>query len=66
MITMAKCGQKSCRVISKFNLNTVLKVGRIIDDWINTFDFQNKSDIAVSDILSSIVSGLYESENQKN
>ena len=46
--------------------NTALKVRRIIDDLINTLDFRNKSEIAVSDILSSIVSGLFESETESN
>ena len=39
-------------------------VRRIIDDLINTLDFRNKSEIAASDILSSIVSGLSESETE--
>ena len=39
-------------------------VRRIIDDLINTLDFRNKSEIAASDTLSSIVSGLSESETE--
>ena len=42
----------------------MLKVRRIIDDLMNRLDFKNKSEIAVSDILSSIVSGLSESETE--
>ena len=45
-------------------LNTSLGVQRIIDDWINMLDFQSKSEIAVSDILNSIVSRLSESETE--
>ena len=45
-------------------INTALKGQRIIDDLINTLDFQNKSERAVLDILSSIVSGLSESETE--
>ena len=45
-------------------LNTTLGVQRIIDDLINMLDFQSKSEIAVSDILSSIVSRLSESETE--
>ena len=32
----------------------MLKVRRIIDDLINMLDFRHKSEVAVSDILSSI------------
>ena len=42
-------------IVSKLNLNTALKVQRIIDDLINTLDFR-QSEIAGSDILSCIVS----------
>ena len=52
--------QSNYNIVLKLNLNTALKVRRIIDDSINTLDFRHKSEIAVSDILSSIycVSGL--------
>ena len=46
--------QSNNNIVLKLNLNTVLKVQRIIDDLINTLDFRHKSEIAVSDILSSI------------
>ena len=42
----------------------MLKVRRIIDDLIFRLEFQNKSEIAVSDRLSSFVSGLSESETE--
>ena len=42
----------------------MLKVRRIIDNLINALDFRNKSEIAVSDILCNIVSGLSESETE--
>ena len=42
-----------------------MKVRRIIGDLINTLDFRIKSEIAVSDMLSSIVSGFSESEKLK-
>ena len=45
-------------------INTALKDRRIIDDLINTLDFRNKLEIEVLDILSSIVSGLSESETE--
>ena len=48
--------QSNNNIVSKINLNTALKVRRIIDDLINMLDFRHKSEIAVSDILSSIVS----------
>ena len=48
--------QSNNNIVSKINLNTAWKVRRIIDDLINTLDFQHKSEKAVSDILSSIVS----------
>ena len=41
-------------IVLKLNFNTALKVRRIIDDLINTLDFRHKSEIVVSDILSSI------------
>ena len=43
--------QLNNNIVLKLNLNTALKVQRIIDDLINTL---HKSEIAVSDILSSI------------
>ena len=46
--------QSNNNIVLKLNLNTALKVLRIIDDFINKLDFQHKSQIAVSDILSSI------------
>ena len=46
--------QSNNNIVLKLDLNTALKVGRIIDDLINTLDYQHKSEIAVSDILSSI------------
>ena len=46
--------QSNNNIVLKLNLNTALKVRRIIDDLINTLDFRHKSEIAVSDILSSI------------
>ena len=49
---------------SNLVLNTTMGVGRIIDDLINMFDFQNKLKIVVSDILSSIANGLSESETE--
>ena len=56
---------KSKRIIlSRNNLNTALKVRIIIDDLINALDSRNKLEIAVSDILNSIVSGLSESETE--
>ena len=48
--------QSNNNIVLKFNLNTALKVRRIIDDLINTLDFRHKLEIAVSDTLSSIVS----------
>ena len=48
--------QSNNNILSKLNLNTALKVRRIIDDLINTLDFGHKLEIAVSYILSSIVS----------
>ena len=48
--------QSNNYIVSKINLNTALKVLRIIDDLINTLDFHHKSEIAVSDMLGSIVS----------
>ena len=42
-------------IVVKLNLNTALKVRGIIDDLINTLDFRHKLEIAVSDILSSIL-----------
>ena len=42
----------------------MLKVRRITYVLINLLDFRNKSEIAVSDILSSIVSGLSASETE--
>ena len=62
--TWAKRPQSNRLILSCNNLNTVLKDRRIIDDLINTLDSRNMSEIAVSDILSSIVSGLYESETE--
>ena len=46
--------QSNNNIVLKLNLNTVLKVRRIIDNLINTFEILHKSIIAVSDILSSI------------
>ena len=46
--------QSNNNIVLKLNLNTALKVRRIIDDLMNMLDFQHKSEIAVSDILSSI------------
>ena len=46
--------QSNNNIVLKLNLNTALKVRRIIDDLINTLDFRHKSETAVSDILSSI------------
>ena len=46
--------QSNNNIVLKLKLNTALKVRRIIDDLINTLDFPYKSEIAVSDILSSI------------
>ena len=54
--------QSNNNIILKLNLNTALKVRRIIDDLINTLDFRHKSEIVVSDILST--SGLSESETE--
>ena len=53
-------------IVLKLDLNTAVKVRRIIDDLINTLDFQHMSEIEVSDILSSIIaaSGLSESETE--
>ena len=45
-------------------LNTILGDQRTIDYLMNMFGFQSKSEIAVSDILSSIVSRLSESETE--
>ena len=47
-------GQSNNNIVLKLNLNTVLKIRRIIDDLINTLDFRHKTEIVVSDILSSI------------
>ena len=46
-----KALEQSNKIISYLNLNNALGVGRIIDYLINALDFQNKSEIAVSDIL---------------
>ena len=46
--------QSNNNIVLKLNLNTALMVRRIIDDLINTLGFRHKSEIAVSDILSSI------------
>ena len=46
--------QSNNNIVLKLNLNTALKVQRIIDDLINTLVFRHKSEIVVSDILSSI------------
>ena len=46
--------QSNKNIVLKLNLNTALKVRRIINDLINMLDFRRKSEIAVSDILSSI------------
>ena len=58
--------QSNNYIVLKLDLNTAVKVRRIIDDLINTLDFQHMSEIAVSDILSSIIaaSGLSESETE--
>ena len=58
--------QSNNNIVLKLDLNTAVKVRRIIDDLINTLDFQHMSEIAVSDILSSIIaaSGLSESETE--
>ena len=53
-----KAPEQSNNSVSSINLNTALKVQRIIDDLMNMLYFRNKSEIAVSDIVSSIVSGL--------
>ena len=46
--------QSNNNIVLKLNLNTALKVQRIIYNLINTLDLRHKSEIAVSDILSSI------------
>ena len=46
--------QSNNNIVLKLDLNTALKVRRIIDDLINTLDYRHKSEITVSDILSSI------------
>ena len=46
--------QSNNNIVLKLNLNTALKVRRIIDDLIKTMDVRHKSEIAVSHILISI------------
>ena len=41
-----------------------MKVSRIIDDLINTLDFQNKSEIAVSGVLKQYWQWVSESETE--
>ena len=64
-----KVPEQSNNTVSLLNYDTALKVRRITNDLINMLDFRNKLEIAVSDILGSIVSGLSENESknkQKN
>ena len=56
--------QSNNSIVLKHNLNTALKVRRIIDYLINTLDFRNLLEIAISDLLSSIVLVNFESENE--
>ena len=64
-VPIAKCGpEQSNKIYHTSTLNTSLGVQRIIDDLINMLDFQSKSKIGVSDILSSFVSRLSESETE--
>ena len=67
---MAKHGRKTPEqsnnnIVSKLNLNTALKVGRIIDDLINELDFLHKLETTVSDILSSFVTVGFLKEKPK-
>ena len=51
--------QSNNNIVLKLNLNTALKVRRIIDDLINTLHFRHKSEIAVSDLLSTAKLAVY-------
>ena len=46
--------QSNNNFVFQLNLNTALKVRRIINDLINTLYFRHKLEIAVSDILNNI------------
>ena len=63
---MAKDGRKSKQIdnIVSYSSNSTLKVLRIIDNLINTLDFQNKSEIGVSGILKQYWQCVSESETE--
>ena len=68
---MAKRGQKktpvpqhSNKILEYFNLDTKSSVRRIVDNLIDTLEFRNESEIAASEIINNIISGLCETESR--